>query len=113
MEVKTIAIDHCCCDLFTIIDITQSIENAVGLSVGVPPMKFSIHKDNAGALILARNVPPKFTPHSNYYATKTIWFCEESNKRKIALLKIATVEYLGDLFTKGLLISTFEYLWNK
>ena len=72
MEVKTIAIDHCCCDLFTIIDITQSIENAVGLSVGVPPMKFSIHKDNAGALILARNVPPKFTPHSNYYTTKKI-----------------------------------------
>ena len=54
-------------------------------------MKFYVHEDNAGALFLARNFPPKFTPRSKYYATKSIWFHEENNKRKIALLKIATI----------------------
>ena len=65
-------------------------------------MKVSVNQDNADAIILARNLLPKFTPHSKYYANKTIWFCEDINKRKIALLRIATTEKLGDLFTKDL-----------
>ena len=71
-------------------------------------MKVSVHEDNAGALILSRNLPPKFTPYSNYNATKTIWFCEEINEREIVLLKIVKVELMGDLFTKGLSRETFE-----
>ena len=67
----------------------------------------SVHEDNAGALILARTLPPKFTPHSKYYATKTIWFPEEINKRKIALLEISTIDQLGKLFTKGQHRETF------
>ena len=76
-------------------------------------MKLYVHENNSSALILARTLPPKFTPRNNYYATKTIWFCEDINKRKIVLLEIATTEQLGDLFTKGLSGATFEYLWNK
>ena len=34
-------------------------------------------------------------------------------KRKILLLKTATIEHLGDLFTKGIPKGTFEYLRNK
>ena len=71
-------------------------------------MKVSVHKDSYGALILARTSPPKFTPSSKYYETKTIWFHEEINKRKIALLKIATTDQLVDLFTEGLPRATFE-----
>ena len=76
-------------------------------------MKVSGHKDNAGVFILARTFLPKFTPLSKYYATKKFWFREEINKSKIVLLKIATVEHLGDLFTEGIPKAIFEYLWNK
>ena len=94
------------------IDITQSLGKLVGLPVGFSYMKVYVHQDNAVALILDRTLTPKFTPRIKYYATKMIQFCEENNKRKIALLKIATTEKLGDLFTKGLPRATFEYLPN-
>ena len=108
MEADAIDIDNCCLELFHIINITQSLVKVVGLPVGVPSMKVSAHEYNAGALILTMTLPPKFTPHNKYYATKTIWFCEEINKSKILLLKIATVDQLGYLFTKGLPRATFE-----
>ena len=73
-------------------------------------MNVSIHEDNAGALILAKTLPAQFTPRSKYYASKTIWFCEEINARGIKLFKIDTVEQLGDIITKGLPRATFEYL---
>ena len=76
-------------------------------------MKVYIQEDNSGPLILARTLPQKYTPHSKYYETNTIWFHEDINKRKIVLLKIETVEQLGDLFTKGLPRSTFEFLQNE
>ena len=76
-------------------------------------MKVSIHKDNSGEIILASNLPTKFTPRSTYYATGTIWFREGINKREITLFKIATTERLGYLFTKFLPRVTFEYLRNK
>jgi hypothetical protein len=62
---------------------------------------------------LAETLPPQFTPRSKHYAIKTIWFREQIVQRKIKLLKIDTVEQLGDLFTKGLPRATFEYLRRK
>ena len=62
---------------------------------------------------MAKTLPPQFTPRSKYYASKTIWFREETAKRGINLLKIDTVEQLGDIFTKGLPRATFEYLRKK
>ena len=76
-------------------------------------MNVSIHKDNAGALVLAKKLPPEFTPQSKYYAVKTHWFREEIRKRCIQVVKISTVEQLGDIFTKGLSRPTFEYLRKK
>ena len=77
-------------------------------------MRVSVHEDNSGALVLAETLPSQFTPRSKYYATKTIWFCEEINRREIKLLKIETSEQIGDMFTKGLAKpSTFEYLQSK
>ena len=58
-------------------------------------MKVTVHEDNTGALILAKTLSPKSMPRSKHYATKKIWFHEYINKRKIALLKIATVEHMG------------------
>ncbi len=76
-------------------------------------MHVSIHEDDAGALILAETIPHEFTPSSKYYAIKTVWFQEEIQKRAIKLLKIDTVEQLGDISTKGLPCVTFEYLRKK
>ena len=36
MEAETIVLDHCCRDLFPIINITQSLKKAVGMTVEVP-----------------------------------------------------------------------------
>ncbi len=76
-------------------------------------MQLSVHEDNSGVLVLAKTLPPQFTLQSKYYASKTIWFREEIHKRCIKLLKINSVEQLGDIFTKGLGQVTFEYLRKK
>ena len=96
-----------------IIDMTNSLGEAIGLPIRDTTMNVSIHEDNVGALVLARTLPPQFTPRSKFYAAKMIWFREEINKRGIKLLKIDTVEQLGDIFTKGLPRATFEYLRKK
>ena len=73
----------------------------------------SFQVDNAGALILDTNFLCQLIPRSKYYATKIIWFREDIVKRRINLLKIDNVDHLGDLFTKGLTITTFECLIKK
>ena len=113
MESEINSLDHSCRELLPIIDITKSLGQAVGLPIGDRIMNFSIHEDNAGALILEKTLTPKFTPLIKYYASKTIWFREEINKRGIKLINIDTVEEMGDIFTKVLPRETFEYLRKK
>jgi hypothetical protein len=76
-------------------------------------MNVSIHEDNLGALVLAKTLPPQFTPQSKYYVIKTILFHEEIFKRDVQLHKIDTVKQLCDIFTKGLSRFVFEYLRKK
>ena len=109
MESEINSLDHSCGELFPIIDIKISLGQSVGLPIGDTTMNVSIHEDNAGLLILAKALTPKFTPRIKYYASKTIWFREEINKRGIKLLNIDTVETLGDIFTKVLPRAIFEY----
>jgi hypothetical protein len=114
MEAKIIALLVCCRDLFPIIDMVESVTCLVNLlPIRETTMKLSVHEDNSVALVLAKTLPPQFTPQSKYYAIKTIWFCKEIHKRCVQLLKIDTVEQLGEIFTKGLVQVTFEYLWKK
>jgi hypothetical protein len=108
-----IALAACMRELIPIMDMVQSLAVAVGIPAGDVNMRVSVHEDNSGALVLAETLPPQFTPHGKYYATKTIWFCEEIEKHGIKLLKIETSEQLGDMFTKGLAKPTFEYLQSK
>ena len=55
-----------------IIDLVESVGKAVGLGSSMgPKMHVVIHEDDAGALIIAKTVPPQFTPRSKAYATKT------------------------------------------
>ena len=76
-------------------------------------MNESIYEDNAGALVLVETLPSQFTLRSKHYAIKTIWFNEQIVLRRDKLLKIDTVEQLGDMFTKVLPRATFEYLRKK
>jgi len=76
-------------------------------------MSVSIHEDNSGALILGQTLPPQYTPRSKHYAIKTVWFREQIVLRGINLIKIETLEQLGDIFTKGLGKIPFEYLRKK
>ena len=70
----------------------------------------SIHEDNAAALVLAETLPPQFTPRSKWYVLKTVWFREDIHKCGIKLVKVETLEQLGNMFTKGLPRATLEYL---
>ncbi len=76
-------------------------------------MHVSIHKDSAGALVLAETIPPQFTPRSKYYAIKMVWYREEIQRCGVKLLKIETLGQLGDIFTKRSARATFEYLRKK
>jgi hypothetical protein len=71
MEAEIIALAACMRELIPIIDIVQSLADAVGRQTGVVNMKVSVHEDNSGAL--AETLPPQFTPRSKYYTIKTIW----------------------------------------
>jgi hypothetical protein len=113
MEAEIIALAHSCKELLPIIDLVAFLGQTVGLPVKEAVINVSIHEDNAGALILAQTLPPEFTPRSKYYAAKTIWFREQIVKRGIKLLKIDTTEQLGDIFTKGLVRTSFEYLRKR
>jgi hypothetical protein len=46
-------------------DMIQELAVAVGKSAGDVSMKVSVHEDNSGALVLAKTLPPQFTPRSN------------------------------------------------
>lgn len=114
MEAEIVAMAHSCRELFPIMDMVQLLGSVVGLETkDMTSLHVTIHEDNAGALVLAETLPPQFTPRSKHYAIKTIWFREEIHKRGIKLLKIETVEQLGDLFTKGLGRVAFEYLRKR
>ena len=113
MEAKIIALAHSCRELIPIMDMVKLLSVSVGLPDPKTTMHVSFHEDNTGALILTQTLPPGFTPRSKFYAQKTIWFREEIVKRGIALLKIDTIEKLGDMFTKALPRINFEYLQNK
>ena len=111
MEAEIVALEHCCRELFPVCDIVKEVGDVLGLATGdLSSMHISVHEDNAGALVLAETIPQEFTPRSKYYAIKTVLFKEEIQKRGVKLIKIDSMEQLGDIFTKGLPCAVFEYL---
>jgi hypothetical protein len=77
MEADIIALSTSCRDLFPIIDMVELLTSSVNLQIGETTMKLSVHEDDLGALVLAKTLPPQFTPQSKYYTIKMIWFCKE------------------------------------
>jgi hypothetical protein len=106
MEAECVALSSLCSDLFPLIDITQEICSALLLH---PPdtvqMHIKIHEDNTGTLILGQLEPWQMT-----YAVKYNWFWKHLVPHKVQLFKIATIDQLCDIFTKGRDKVTFESL---
>ena len=115
MEAELNTLVCSCKELFPIIDLVSKLGTVIGLPTkDLTMMHVSIHKDNAGALVLSETIPLQFAPLSKWYALKTVWFHKEIQKHGIKFFKIKTLlEKLGDMFTKGLPRPTFEYLCAK
>ncbi len=70
MEAEIIALLACCRNLLSIINMVESVTSSVKLSIGETTMKLSVHEDNSGALVLAKTLPPQFTPQRQFGSTK-------------------------------------------
>ena len=111
MEAEYVALSASCCDLFPMIDVTNKICSALHLTLSdTTEMHVKIHEDNVGTLILGQLQPRWMTPRSKHYAVKYHWFWEHLIPQKIQLVKIASTDQLGNIFTKGLDKIAFQRL---
>ena len=111
MEAEYIALSTACRSLLPVADLLKELGGCLGLPVGPSShLHIGIHEDNAGCLILGKMEPRRMTPRSKHYAVKYHWFRSQIGPRRIKLYKIDTAEQLGDIFTKGLTQTQFEYL---
>ena len=69
----------------------------------------NVFEYNAGTLALAKLELPWMTPQSKHYSVKYHWFWSCLKPENIQVLKIESKQKLADLFTKGLVKSTFEF----
>ncbi|KAL7531818.1 hypothetical protein ACHAXR_005648, partial [Thalassiosira sp. AJA248-18] len=100
VQAEIYAMAQCCKTLFPLILVVKELR-AAGLPPGGPPkMCITRHEDNTGALILAKTIPPQFTPRSKFYALKTIWMREQLVELGITVVKIDTKQQWGDICTK-------------
>jgi hypothetical protein len=117
MEAEYVALSTSCRDLFPLIDVTKETCSVFSLDKHVfrehARLHIKIHEDNVGPLNLGKLEPRRMTPRSKHYAIKYHWFREQIGPRQIKLVKIATDEQLGDLFTKGLTNVKFPKLQKK
>ncbi len=108
MEAEYIALSTACRDLFPLIDKLNELTSALTIPfVSGSNMHVRIHEDNAGTLTLGKLEMRRMTPRSKHYAVKYHWFREHLGPRNIELVKIASVNQLGDIFTKGLTANAF------
>ena len=111
MQAEIYAMAQCCKALFPLIMVVKELSGAAGLPPGGPPkMCITLHEDNTGALILAKTIPPQFTPRSKFYALKTIWMREQLVELGINVVKIDTKLQWGDICTKMPPVVIFEFL---
>ncbi len=76
-------------------------------------MHVKIHEDNVGTLIPGKLEFLRMTPCSKHYAVKYHWFLELIGPCNVELVKMATADQLGDVFTKGLDKISFKRLQKK
>ncbi len=69
IETEIIALVHSCCKVFPIMDGVSIMGKAVGFPVSNTTIKVLNHKDNVGALVLAKISTLQFTSWSKHYHT--------------------------------------------
>ena len=108
MEAEYIALSTACRDLFPLIDKLTELTSVLDVHFASGSnMHVRIHEDNAGTLTLGKLELRRMTPRSKHYAVKYHWFREHLGPRNIDLVKIASANQLGDIFTKGLTAQAF------
>ncbi len=114
MEAEYIALSTACRDLFPLMDKLLELTAMLKLPYTLGTlMHVHIHEDNVGALTLGKLEPRRMTPRSKHYAVKYHWFREELDPRNVELIKIASADQLGDIFTKGLGTIAFARLQKQ
>lgn len=105
MMAEYIALSTAMRDLIPFKRIAEEVCSHMGLSddkIAVIRTTTVVHEDNNGAMILARLPPGRSTPTSKFFNVKYHWFREQLNPLQIKIVKVASDEQLGDIFTKGL-----------
>ncbi len=114
MEAEYIALSTACRDLFPLMDKLSELTSVLNLPFKPGSnMHVRIHEDNVGALTLGQLEPRRMTPRSKHYAVKYHWFCEHISIQNIELVKIASANQLGDIFTKGLTPTAFANMQKQ
>ncbi len=102
METEYVSLSTLCWDLFPLTDLTKEICSSLSLHLNnVINMHVKIHEDNVRTL-LGKIEQRRMTPQSMHYAVKYHWFSKHIGPCGVELVKIASADQLGDLFTKGL-----------
>lgn len=105
MMAEYIALSTAMRDLIPLKRIAEELCSHMGLSddkVGIIRTNTVVHEDNNGALTLAQLSPGRSTPTSKFFNVKYHWFREQLGPQQIKIVKVASDEQLGDIFTKGL-----------
>jgi hypothetical protein len=92
-------------DLIPFKRIAEEVCSHMNLSdekLAVIKTKTVVHKDNSGALTLAKLEPGRSTPTSKFFNVKYHWFRKQLKPNNIEMRKVSSDEQLGDIFTKGL-----------
>ena len=118
MESEYVALSTSCKDLFPLIDLVVELGGCFGLPVTdmANNLHVRVHEDNMGALTLGKLEPRRMTLRSKHYTVKYHWFREQIapyGPRNIELVKISTIDQVGDIFTKGLGRVAFQHLRKK
>ena len=110
MESEYIALSTACKDLLPLQNLVHEIAPILGIpSEPQSEIRSTIWEDNEACLKLANLELPYMTNRSKHIALKYHWFREFVNVKWV-VKPIASVNQLGDLFTKGLAPDVFERL---
>jgi hypothetical protein len=104
MEAEFSSLSTACWDLFPLTDLTKEICLSLSFHLNdVINMHAKIHEDIVGTLILGKLEPRRrMTLQSKHYVVKYHWFRMHIGSHGVELVKIASANQLGDLFTKDL-----------
>jgi hypothetical protein len=109
MEAEYIALSQSMKDLIPLRRMTKMVCDIIlGAKHYKARMYSKVFEDNNGALQLAR--APRMTPRTKHYGIKYHFFRDQVDKGDIKLYKVDTKEQRADIFTKGLVLSIFEYI---